>query len=160
MPPIIELRNVHKVYSNGDLKVHAVKGVTLTVEPGEFIAVMGASGSGKSTLMNILGCLDQPTDGEYLLDGVAIARLSREELAEIRSKMSEYAERRITAARRAEMQKIAEWAEGGAPEGDAVQENGGQAAGQRGFFSGNGRCGAGGGRPLCRRSACAAQSEW
>ncbi|HAM73856.1 MAG TPA: macrolide ABC transporter ATP-binding protein [Verrucomicrobiales bacterium] len=85
MPPIIELRNVHKVYSTGDLKVHAVKGVTLTVQPGEFIAVMGASGSGKSTLMNILGCLDQPTDGDYLLDGVAVARLSREELADIRN---------------------------------------------------------------------------
>ena len=85
MPAIIQLNKIHKTYRNGDMAVHAVRGVDLTIEKGEFIAVMGASGSGKSTLMNILGCLDQPSEGNYLLDGIDVSRLQRDDLAEIRN---------------------------------------------------------------------------
>lgn len=85
MPPIIELQGIEKTYRNGDLEVRAVRGVSLNIEPGEFVAVMGASGSGKSTLMNILGCLDQPTGGRYLLDGIDVSSLGRDRLAEIRN---------------------------------------------------------------------------
>ena len=86
MPPIIQLEKIHKTYRNGDMAVHAVRGVDLKIEKGEFVAVMGASGSGKSTLMNILGCLDQPSEGRYLLDGIDVSRLGRDELAEIRNR--------------------------------------------------------------------------
>jgi putative ABC transport system ATP-binding protein len=85
MPPIIQLDGIHKVYQTGDVKVHAVRDVTLTVERGEFVAIMGSSGSGKSTLMNITGCLDQPTRGRYCIDGVDVSQLGRDELAEIRN---------------------------------------------------------------------------
>jgi putative ABC transport system ATP-binding protein len=85
MPPIVQLEGIHKVYHTGDVQVHAVRDVSLTVEPGEFVAIMGASGSGKSTLMNITGCLDQPTRGHYSIDGVDVSQLSRDELAEIRN---------------------------------------------------------------------------
>jgi putative ABC transport system ATP-binding protein len=83
--PVVRLENIHKVYQSGEIEVHAVRGVTLDVAPGEFVAVMGASGSGKSTLMNTLGCLDRPTRGRYLLDGVDISGLDRNERADIRN---------------------------------------------------------------------------
>jgi len=85
MQPVIQLEDIHKVYDTGEIEVHAVQGVTLVVQPGEFIAIMGASGSGKSTLMNIIGALDWPTSGRYQLDGQDVATLNRDELAEIRN---------------------------------------------------------------------------
>jgi putative ABC transport system ATP-binding protein len=83
--PVIFLDDVHKIYRSGELDVHAVRGVTLTITRGEFVAVMGASGSGKSTLMNILGCLDRPTKGRYLLDGIAVSELGRKQLSVLRN---------------------------------------------------------------------------
>jgi putative ABC transport system ATP-binding protein len=82
---MIELREVTKVYSLGEIEVYALKGVSLRIENGEFVAIMGPSGSGKSTLMNILGCLDTPSSGSYLLDGVEVAGMSENRLAEIRN---------------------------------------------------------------------------
>jgi putative ABC transport system ATP-binding protein len=84
--PLVELRNIVKTYRTGEVEVKAVRGVRLAIERGEFVAIMGASGSGKSSLMNILGCLDQPTSGEYMLDGVGIAGLDRKRLAALRNK--------------------------------------------------------------------------
>ncbi len=81
----IRLENVHKTYDLGEVQVHALRGVSLEIHPGEFVAVMGSSGSGKSTLMNILGCLDKPSRGRYLLDGKDVSGLSKNELARIRS---------------------------------------------------------------------------
>ena len=83
--PIIRVSNVTRTYHVGDVDVHALRGVSLVVEPGEFIAIMGSSGSGKSTLMSLLGCLDRPSSGEYYLEGVNVARLTEPELARIRS---------------------------------------------------------------------------
>jgi putative ABC transport system ATP-binding protein len=83
---VIELRDLHKTYDSGAVRVHALRGVSLAVHPGEFVAVMGASGSGKSTLMNILGCLDRPTSGTYLLDGHDVSGLSKDERADIRNR--------------------------------------------------------------------------
>ena len=85
---MIQLRDVTKVYSmgRGAVKVHALRGVSLQVEEGEFLAIMGHSGSGKSTLLNILGCLDRPTSGEYLLHGRPVQGLSSNELAEVRNR--------------------------------------------------------------------------
>ena len=84
-PPVIELKNIHKVYDSGAVKVHALRDVSLAVEAGEFVAIMGASGSGKSSLMNVLGCLDRPTQGEYRLDGADVSQLSKDERAEVRN---------------------------------------------------------------------------
>jgi putative ABC transport system ATP-binding protein len=84
--PIVQLRNIAKTYRTGEIEVPAVRNITLDIHRGEFVAVMGASGSGKSTLMNILGCLDKPTSGSYLLDGVAVAELNRKQLAKLRNK--------------------------------------------------------------------------
>ena len=85
MSAVVQLEDIHRIYDSGEVKVHAVRGVTLQLHKGEFMAVMGASGSGKSTLMNTLGCLDRPTSGRYLLDGVDIAGLDRNELADLRN---------------------------------------------------------------------------
>jgi putative ABC transport system ATP-binding protein len=83
---LIEIRDLHKTYDAGDVEVHALRGVSLDIEAGESVAIMGSSGSGKSTLMNILGCLDRPTRGSYRLDGEEVARLGRDRLAEIRNR--------------------------------------------------------------------------
>jgi len=82
--PIIELDHIHKTYTMGDVDVHALRGVSLTIRGGEFVAIMGASGSGKSTTMNIIGCLDRPTRGTYLLDGHDVSGMSKDERADIR----------------------------------------------------------------------------
>ena len=82
---LLQAIDVHKVYGVGDVRVAALDGVSLTIHEGEFVAIMGPSGSGKSTLMNILGCLDRPTDGRYLLDGEDVSEMSRAELAAIRN---------------------------------------------------------------------------
>ena len=83
---LIEITNMSKVYGSGDIAVHALAGVSAAVEKGEFVAVMGPSGSGKSTLMNILGCLDRPTGGTYMLDGEDVSQLGKNELANVRNR--------------------------------------------------------------------------
>lgn len=85
-PALIKLDHVHKIYKMGDIEIHALHGVSLHIDRGEFVAIMGASGSGKSTMMNILGCLDKPTRGHYYLDGQDVSTLSRDELADIRNR--------------------------------------------------------------------------
>ena len=87
MPPLVELKNVYKIYHMGDTEIHALDGISLTIEKGEFVAIVGQSGSGKSTCMNIIGCLDVPTRGQYLLNGKDISNYSDDELAEVRNKM-------------------------------------------------------------------------
>ena len=85
MTNIIQLERINKVYHTGEVDVHAVRDVSLTIGAGEFVAIMGSSGSGKSTMMNIVGCLDRPTSGRYLLDGVDVSDLHRDQLATIRN---------------------------------------------------------------------------
>ena len=85
MSELIRISNLNKIYDSGAVQVHALKDIHLTIEKGEFVAIMGHSGSGKSTLMNILGCLDRPTDGQYLLDGIDISQQSNDELSDIRN---------------------------------------------------------------------------
>ncbi|MBB2893613.1 ABC transporter ATP-binding protein [Flexivirga oryzae] len=84
-PPVLALREVTKVYRSGDLEVHALRGVDLEVEEGDFVAIMGPSGSGKSTLMHILGCLDVPTSGSYELDGLDVSEMTERSLAQVRN---------------------------------------------------------------------------
>ena len=86
MSHLIEIRNLKKIYAQGEEPVHALDGVSIDIDEGEFVAIMGASGSGKSTMLNILGCLDTPTSGSYMLDGLEVAARSRKELAIIRNK--------------------------------------------------------------------------
>jgi putative ABC transport system ATP-binding protein len=84
--PVIAVEDVHKYYSLGETKVHALRGVDLKIEPGEFVAIMGSSGSGKSTFMNMLGCLDKPSSGKYVLEGTDVSQLDKKALAAIRNK--------------------------------------------------------------------------
>ena len=86
MKKIIELQNVRRNFVVGDEVVHALRGVSFTIHEGEFVTIMGTSGSGKSTLLNQLGCLDTPTSGEYLLDGVPVRRMKRRERAVLRNR--------------------------------------------------------------------------
>ena len=86
MNSVVKVSNVTKVYTMGDQRVEALKGISFTVTRGEFVAIMGASGSGKSTCMNILGCLDVPTSGDYRLEGINVGELSKNQLAEIRNR--------------------------------------------------------------------------
>lgn len=86
MKPLIQLKNIHKSYPLDGFDLEILKGIDLTIEAGEFVAIMGPSGSGKSTLMNILGCLDTPTSGQYLLDGANVENLKADELAVLRNK--------------------------------------------------------------------------
>lgn len=86
MKKIIELKNIIKIYKTGDININALNNVSLEINKQEFVAIMGASGSGKSTLMNLLGCLDKPTSGDYFLDGVNVSGLENDQYADIRSK--------------------------------------------------------------------------
>jgi putative ABC transport system ATP-binding protein len=83
---LISLEHVHKTYLMGDIEIHALRGISLQIGKGEFVAIMGTSGSGKSTTMNIIGCLDKPSRGHYFLDGEDVSKLSRDELADIRNR--------------------------------------------------------------------------
>src|SRR5690349_6906727 len=83
---LLDIQNVTKVYKMGDVEVHALRGVSMAIDEGDFVAIMGSSGSGKSTMMNVIGCLDRPTSGRYILSGQEVSRMSRDQLAEIRNK--------------------------------------------------------------------------
>ena len=86
MPAVIQIKDLVKDYKLGEVPVHVLKDISFEIERGDFVSIMGPSGSGKSTLMNILGCLDKPTSGSYELDGISVAKLNRDQLAEIRNK--------------------------------------------------------------------------
>jgi len=86
MASVIEVKDLVKDYRLGEVPVHVLKGISFQIERGDFVSIMGPSGSGKSTLMNILGCLDKPTSGDYTLDGISVGNLNRDQLAEIRNK--------------------------------------------------------------------------
>jgi len=86
MASVISLSEIRRVFSMGDQQFEALKGISFSIDPGEFVAIMGASGSGKSTCMNVLGCLDRPTSGEYLLDGIQVGSMNPDQLAEIRNR--------------------------------------------------------------------------
>src|SRR4051812_29135547 len=86
MKPIIELQKIARTYRVGSEIIHALRSVTLNISKNEYVALMGPSGSGKSTLMNVLGCLDTPTDGEYILNSIAVSKMSDSDLAEVRNK--------------------------------------------------------------------------
>jgi len=83
---VVDIRNITKTYQMGEIQVHALRGLTMSVEPGEVVSIMGPSGSGKSTLMNIIGCLDRPSSGDYLLDGEEVKTLNDDQLAVIRNR--------------------------------------------------------------------------
>src|SRR6516165_8893298 len=83
--PVIQVEDVHKYYDLGETKVHALRGVNMKIEPGEFVAIMGSSGSGKSTFMNMLGCLDKPSSGRYILEGMDVSHLDKNQLAAVRN---------------------------------------------------------------------------
>lgn len=85
--PLIELRDIYKIYQMGDTEVHAADGVSLRIQEGEFVAIVGQSGSGKSTLMNIIGCLDVPSEGTYLLNGQDVGQMNKNQLAEVRNRL-------------------------------------------------------------------------
>jgi len=85
MNTIIEIRNLRKDYHVGEVTVHALRGVDLKITEGEFVAIMGASGSGKSTMLNIIGCLDKPTSGDYLLDGINVNTMGKDAIAKLRN---------------------------------------------------------------------------
>ena len=87
MAHLIEFKDIYKIYEMGDQEVHALDGISFTVDKGEFAAIIGTSGSGKSTCMNIIGCLDVPTKGTYLLNGKDVGKMNNDELAEIRNEM-------------------------------------------------------------------------
>ena len=84
--PVIEMEHIHKIYTMGDVEVHALRGIAIKVYKGEFVAIMGTSGSGKSTMMNIIGCLDNPTKGKYFLDGEDVSELTKDDRADIRNR--------------------------------------------------------------------------
>ena len=84
--PVLSVEDAHKIYDLGEVKVHALRGINVQIFPGEFVAIMGTSGSGKSTFMNLLGCLDKPTSGRYVLEGTDVSRLDKKELAAIRNR--------------------------------------------------------------------------
>ena len=86
MTPLIEFRDIYKIYTMGDNEVHAIDGISMAIYPGEFVAIVGQSGSGKSTCMNIIGCLDVPSRGQYFLDGKDVSKMNDDEQAEIRNK--------------------------------------------------------------------------
>ncbi|MDQ1565681.1 MAG: putative transport system ATP-binding protein, partial [Actinomycetota bacterium] len=84
--PVLLLDDVHKLYNPGPLQVHVLKGVSLSVDEGDYVAIMGHSGSGKSTMLNVLGCLDIPTSGRYLISGVDVSELDDNQLAQVRNR--------------------------------------------------------------------------